>query len=165
MWNTINFEQVYWRVRFCFLINLFNLYRSWKRTIVWYALDLFPHFLLDLMKLSLKWSEDILLNKWKYLNCGTYLYLGIYIKKYLFCSKENTKSFVYSFFGGHDWFFYKMSIIFSLMNHSLLNSMVVLVCRGKDYLNKRQNFHMHSIDVLCSDRNHEENSQLFKLNH
>lgn len=136
----INFEQVYWRVRFCFLINLFNLYQSWKHTIVWSALDLFPHFLLDLMKLSLKWSEDILLNKWKYLNCGTYLYLGIYIKKYLFCSKENTKSFVCSFFGGHDWFFYKTSIIFSLMNHSLLNSMVVLVCRGKDYLSRGRIF-------------------------
>lgn len=91
------------------------------------------------MKLSFKWSEGILLNKWKYLNCGTYLYLGIY-KNNIFCWKENIRSFVSSFFGDHDWFFHKAKVIFSLMYHSLLNSMVVLVCRAKDYLTRDRIF-------------------------
>lgn len=84
---------------------------------------------------KIKWGQ---LNEWKYLNCGTYLYLGIYIYKTRLCSKENIKSFVSSFFGDPDWFFHKTSIIFSLMYHSLLNSMVILVC--KDYLTRGRIF-------------------------
>lgn len=103
------------------------------------ALNFFSAFSFGLKDIvfKIKWGH---LNEWKYLNCGTLLWcvcMYLYIKKIL-CSQENIKSFVSSFFGDHDWFFHKTNIIFSLMYHSLLNSMVILVCREKGYLQEAE---------------------------
>lgn len=112
------------------LLHLFNLVENIPLCgLLWIF---FYRFLLGLIKLSLKWSESILLNT--YLNCGTYLY-HLYIKKvFILFRRKMLSCLCLAFLEFIGWFFHKISVIFSLMYQSLLNFTVVIVCRGKDYL-------------------------------